>query len=373
MYKTFQLKIKNSNSDYFNQLFREGKYFYNTILTSENIFKFDTKINTVYKTPEISTELEFLSSQMKQEIKDQITDSIKNLAVKKARGFKIGKLKFKKFINCIPLKNQTFKFIGNKIKLQGNRKSKFKVSGLDQLPENYKIKSGKLLRNATGIYLHVIIETENNVNLENKPEKPVLGVDFGIKDSLTFSDGTIINTSFKELENQIKHTGKQLSSKIKGSKNRGKARKILAKKYQKLNNQKRDTSNKILNKLKSFSICFQDEMISNWQKGWFRKQVQKGILGRIKDGLCSNPENLMISRSLPTTKFCPNCAVLNEISLNQRIYTCICGYTKLRDIHSAQNMILFGTGRSSVEKEATVFNLLMEIKCKFLSVKQEAN
>ena len=110
-----------------------------------------------------------------------------------------------------------------------------------------------------------------------------------------------------------------------------------------------------------------------WQKGFFGKSISKGILGRIKTGLRSNPENLMIPKNIPTTKLCPNCGTLNNIKLDNRLYECQCGYHKDRDVHSASNMILLGAGRAYVEIRTSVFEMLSQIKCKFLSLKQEAN
>lgn len=373
MYKTFQLKIRNDKPEYFDRLFLEAKWYYNTILASDDLFKFDTKSKTVYLTEDktITETTRYLSSQMRQEIKDRILSNIKGLSKSKNRGNRIGHLKFRKFVNSIPIKNQTVRIKGQTLYIQSLKKKSFNLSGISQLPQNYKIKSASLVRNPGGLYLHVSIEQESSTTPQD--EKKVAGIDLGIKDSFTFSDGAVINTNFREAEVKLKKSHKKFSKKKNGSKNRNKARISLAKIYHKLDNQKKDVSNKIINKLKPIKIYYQDEMISNWQKGLFGRKVHKGILGRIKEGLWSNPENVMIPRNKPTTKFCPNCGALNDIELNTRIYNCECGYSMPRDKHSAKNMILFGSGRADVEKEASVFELLSQIECKFLSVKQEAN
>ena len=49
---------------------------------------------------------------------------------------------------------------------------------------------------------------------------------------------------------------------------------------------------------------------------------------------------MMLDKYIPTTKWCPNCHKLNELSLNDRTYICECGYQEDRDIHAAKNMIL---------------------------------
>ena len=48
----------------------------------------------------------------------------------------------------------------------------------------------------------------------------------------------------------------------------------------------------------------------------------------------------MLDKYIPTTKWCPSCHKLNELSLNDRTYICECGYQEDRDIHSAKNMLV---------------------------------
>lgn len=255
MFKTYHLKLKNSDKAYFGKLFAEAKWYTNTIISSSDIFKFDTKSKTAFLTPEISQETIWLSSQMRQELKDRIISNLKGLSVRKARsaGGKVGKLKHKKFVNSIPLKNQTLKFSGNRVRFQGCKKW-FQVFGLNQLPDGYKIQSARLLRNAIGIYLDLSIEIDAEIIVI---DKPVIGVDFGIKDALVFSDGLQLNTNFADTEKRIKRARKQLSRKKKGSRNRRKAKHALAKIYQRLDNQKKDAANKVLNKLNQFKVCLQ--------------------------------------------------------------------------------------------------------------------
>jgi putative transposase len=307
---------------------------------------------------------------MRQEIKDNIFDNCKSIKARKLKGYKVGPLKFKKLANTILLKNQTFKIIGSRLRIQGLRKKTFSLAGLDQLPDKYKIQSGKLVRNALGIYLHIsVLESEKT---EVPQAKKIIGVDLGIKDAFTFSEGTTINVDFSESEKQIRKAHKQFSRKKKDSRNRQKAKYQLNKKYQKLTNQKDDAAKKVLNKLKPYKVCFQDEMIKSWAK-LFGRKVQKGILGRVKAGLKSNPDNVMIPRKEPTTQLCPECGALNKLKLSDRIYKCSCGYEKSRDVHAAQNMILFGMGHTDVELNTSVFNELSLIECKYLMLKQEAN
>ena len=110
-------------------------------------------------------------------------------------------------------------------------------------------------------------------------------------------------------------------------------------------------------RLKMCNICFQDELLNSWKrkkskhKFSFGKQVQHGILGRVKDKLKKNGSNIMLESSVPTTQTCPECGSLTKHSLDKRKYHCIhCGFKNAdRDIHSANMMVLlsgYGTYRS---------------------------
>lgn len=372
MYKTYQLKLKNPDNEYFGRLFAEAKWYYNHILSSDDIFKFDTKtkiVGVLIKDGIEERKCEKLAAQMRQNIHERICSAIKGLAAAKKKGYKIGKLKFTSEVNSIPLSNQTFVIKNRRVRFTCNKKS-FRLLGLEQLPEG-QIKSAEIIRNTTGIFLHVVVELLDSSTLISG-KLPVIGVDFGIASAFTFSDGCTVNTDFLETIKLINKRQRQLSKKVKCSKNWLKAKAALNKAYIKIGNQKKDAANKLLNKLNNFQVCFQDEMLDAWQAGRFGRKISNGILGRVKTGLSSNPNHHKVPKSLPTTKSCPQCGTLNAIPLSQRLYACGCGYSMSRDKHSARNMIIFGTGQANVEKEIPVFDSLKTIECKFLSVKQEA-
>lgn len=372
-FKVFELKIKNTNKQYFANLFLEAKWLSNSVISSEDIFKYNLKQSCIGVLKDDKIEIRSintLSSQMKQNIIFRIQDNIRGLSAKKKKGAKVGRLRFVKEVNSIPLSNQTFTIKGNKVKFQ-KHKQWFQVRGVEQLGENPDIRCGTLIRKPSGIHLHVCIAVQKQ---EPIPTIADIGLDFGIKDHFTFSDGTKINFSAKEQERKIRKAQKDLSRKQSKSHNWYKSRRQLKKKYEKLNNIKKDASNKIISSLKHFNIVFQDEMIANWQKGLFGRQVQSSILGRIKATLQKNTANLMIDRSLRTTKTCFVCGQVNDIKLKDRTYSCDCGYSCDRDIHSARNMLRFaGLEQASVERESDFQRVLSSIQCKHLSVKQEAS
>ena len=69
------------------------------------------------------------------------------------------------------------------------------------------------------------------------------------------------------------------------------------------------------------------------------KIVQHSCMGMIKTKLKQLSQTILLDKYIPTTKWCPRCHKLNELSLNDRTYKCECGYSNDRDIHAAQNML----------------------------------
>ena len=179
--------------------------------------------------------------------------------------------------------------------------------------------------------------------VDNTVMSDYCGLDFGIKDHITTSDGDKFNTLVPESP-RLKKLQRKLSLQVKGSHNYVRNLVEIKKEYQKISNKKDDTANKIVHYLLSkYKIIYmQDENISGWHSGLFGKQVQHSILGRVKAKLVSNPRVIVLDRSVPTTQYCPDCGVLNKHSLDRRVYECSCGYFKDRDIHAANNMIVLG-------------------------------
>ena len=179
----------------------------------------------------------------------------------------------------------------------------------------------------------------------------------GIKDQLTFSNGVKVNFYLEESE-QLKGLMRKLSRQTKGSNQYKQTLTRIKKIYEYYNNKKNDVVNKLNHVLKqNYIVCFQDELLNSWkhkkskQKFSFGRQVQHGILGRVKDKLKKNDSTVMLESSVPTTQTCPVCGCLTKHSLDKRKYHCNhCGFENPdRDIHSAKNMILlsgYGTYRS---------------------------
>jgi len=348
--KVYELKLSENKFnlqqiEFLNRIFLEAKWVYNDILNFNDIKNYDCKkkeVEILNKDKEKEMrELKVLGSQVKQEILQRTWGSIKSLSTKKKKGKKkeVGKLKFKSQINSIPLKQYgiTYKFQDDTLKIQ-NCKSLFQIKGLRQIPKEAEFANANLIRKASGYYLKVTCFLPKDDIIANKE---IIGIDFGIKDDLVLSNGIKFQTKFP-VSFQIKREQRKLAKKKKGSHNYWKQKNKVALAYEKQNNKKQDTKNKIVSFLKNTysHIAIQNENIKGWHAGLFGKQVQQSILGGIISELKKLPQTHIVDRFFPSTKLCPECGQLNILALADRIYNCSCGYSQDRDVHSANNILL---------------------------------
>ena len=352
--KTYKCKIvKNKLTlkqlETLEQMFLEAKWYYNSIinhLENEPLNTFDYKTKNVkVRMGRNSDEyedrvLKVLPASMKQKLVSRVKDSLSGLKARKDKGYKVGRLKYIKEVTSIPLKQYGIDYAvlsHNKVRI--SKVGKVNVRGLDQFSQDAEWSTASIIKKAHDYYLHITVYV-NKVIDNSWVNLPIVGLDFGIKDNITTSDGLKIN-SVITITNRIKNLQRKLSRQVKGSNNYIKTLMKIRRSYDKLSNLKDDASNKIVHYLLTHysNIIIQDEMIKNWHSGLFGKQVQYSILGRVKEKLVSNPRVVVLDRSVPTTQYCPDCGALNKHSLDKRVYSCSCGYSMDRDVHAAMNMI----------------------------------
>lgn len=351
-------RLSRAKGEKLSRCFLEAKWLRNAVVATDTLALDDTskvqvKVDGTFETREIKC----LSSQMKQSIVNSVKTDVCNLSKAKKMGLKVGRLQFKKECNEINLKQfgQTYSIRGkNKISIQ--KIGDLTVNGLEQINlDEVEFANAKLIKKPSGFYIHLTVYTKKQ--LQQETSKEILGLDMGIKDQLTFSNGVKVNFYLEESE-QLKGLMRKLSRQVKGS-NQYKQTLVRIKRiYEHQNNKKKDVTNKLNYVLKNnYIVCFQDELLNSWKRKKskhrfsFGRQVQRGILGRVKDKLKKNGSNIMLDSSAPTTQSCPECGCLTKHGLDKRIYHCNhCGFeNKDRDIHSANMMVLlsgYGTYRS---------------------------
>jgi putative transposase len=142
-------------------------------------------------------------------------------------------------------------------KLAENRKSitfsdkngigKLKLKGTIDLHfyQLNQIKWVRLVKRAGGYYVQFCIDVNRCEVVETTQN--AIGLDVGLKELYTDSNGVYVeNPRFlRKGERRLKKADKCLSKRVKGSKNRGKARQILSKRHLKISKQRRDHAVKL--------------------------------------------------------------------------------------------------------------------------------
>ncbi|NJO61900.1 MAG: transposase [Richelia sp. RM2_1_2] len=390
--KVFELKIDESKLSTekrkkLNDCFIQAKWIYNNLISQNDEVSFHSsqkEIAVKVFNPETQecdkTEIRKLTigSQVKQAICDRFVQNIVNLSKAKAKGRKIGRLKFKKDVFSVPLKQfgTTYKILDNQtISIQCV--GKLRARGLGQI-KNAEIANAHLTKDATGFYVQVTCFEE-----KTKAETSgAIGIDFGIKDSIALSDGRKFSWNF-EIPAKLKRKQKKLSRKKRGSKNYVKLSKKIRKNYKQHCNKKDDAANKFVSSLKGYSkVVMQDEAIHGWHAGLFGKQVQQSILGRIKSRINQLETSVVIDRWLPTTKISPITGKKIKIGLDERMF--IDGnFTEDRDIKSAKTILYFGLYNPNLtakelsglppEEITAVFKQFYCFESKLLPLNEEAS
>ena len=342
--------LNEAQREHLKMLFVEAKWLYNDALTfmkDHDISEYDTKVVNVHGLDKdrnlVTHDLKYISSHMKQSVIAGIKYSLKALSSLKKNNHQVGGLRYKSEYVSVNLQQHkmTYRFYDEKhIGIQGFSKS-LKIRGANQfwnIP-NLEFANAKLLNLPDGYYL--AITTYQNKGGEKKKYKPEIGIDMGIKTTITTSDGRKFKVLIEESE-RLKKCQRLIARRKKGSSNRYRARKLMRKSYQKLGNKKRDAANKITHELLEHEIVYmQDENLKGWHKGLFGRTVQHSVLGLVKKKLMNSERVIVLPKSMPTTKYCPKCGNLKrDIKLSDRVYECPCGYKEDRDIHAARNMIL---------------------------------
>lgn len=180
----------------------------------------------------------------------------------------------------------------------------------------------------------------------------VIGLDLGVKSYAVTSDGVEYpNPKYlKKSEHRLKHLGRQLSRKTKGSNNWEKARIRVAKLHEHITNQRRDMQQKLSTELikENDIICIEDlsvnEIVSNHS---LSKAVLDAAWGEFRRELEYKSKwygrrLVIIDRYYPSSQLCSCCGAQwsGTKNLSVRNWKCDnCGANHNRDVNAAINIL----------------------------------
>lgn len=227
-----------------------------------------------------------------------------------------------------------------------------------------KIKTVTLRQTPSGKYfVSVLVERP----LDNPPLPPVtrdatLGIDVGIKDFAILSTGEKIAhpKTLKRSLRALKRLQRAVSRKVKGSQNRNKARRQLAKRHEHVANQRKNflhqLSHRLTNENQVTSIATEDlhirGMIKNHRLAQAIADSAWGMFDAFLTYKCvwRGKHHLHIGRFEPSSKTCSCCgAIYTGLTLKVRQWTCAaCGVTHDRDVNAARNIRNFAVHPQNV-------------------------
>jgi putative transposase len=380
--RVFTVKLDTSHLNtetlhHLRMLFLQAKWLYNHILVQPNVFEVDYKLSAVpvkVKDTFKLCQLSQLSSHMKQSLITRTRDNIRGLARLKEHGRTIGKLKFKSYVNSIPLKQygNTYCILNGKyLKIQGITQQ-LRVNGLAQIPRGSELANATLIQRHGDYYVAITTYQAKEQKTPPPPAKTV-GIDFGLKTQLTLSDGIAIRYSIPlSLSKRLRKLHQQLSRQQKRSHNWYHTRRQLEKAYTTLNNIKKDIKNKLVHYLQTTYgiVCYQDENLKGWQRLWGGKILSTALGGIIRTLETKVQTPIKVDRWFASTKTCSRCGNIREIGLDERLYVCpVCGLVIDRDYNSSHNLEHEGlkqqvvpTGRRDVKPVETESSTLASLE-----------
>ncbi|MFN7415547.1 MAG: RNA-guided endonuclease InsQ/TnpB family protein [Dolichospermum sp.] len=212
-----------------------------------------------------------------------------------------------------------------------------------------QIKRVRLVKRADGYYCQFCIDVNRQENIE--PSGNTIGLDVGLKEYYTDSHGVMVeNPKFLRIgEKVLKRSQRRVSRKVKGSKNRGKARQILGKRHLKISRQRKDHAVKLARCVVQSNdlIAYEDLRIKNLVKNhclaksindasWYQFRVWLEYFGKVfkRVTVAVNPQY--------TSQECSSCGEVVKKTLSTRTHVCQCGCVMDRDENAARNILSRG-------------------------------
>ena len=220
------------------------------------------------------------------------------------------------------------------------------------LPENAPPSQCTVSLSPSGVW-HISFLCE--VEIEKLPANDKhIGIDMGINALIATSDGELVTNPkpYKANKRKLAHAQKHLARKVKGSKNRQKAKVKVARIHRKISDIRKDQLHKLTTRLvrENQSIAIEDLAVRNMIKnhclagsisdsGW---GMLKGML-EYKCGWYGR-DLRVIDRWFPSSKTCHECGhVAEKMPLDVREWECPkCSAVHNRDINAAKNILAAG-------------------------------
>ena len=348
---TVDLKLRNNKLSkvklaILNKQFTEAKWLWNAIVAHGGSEGYNPSDDTVviknYRGEFETRTFSALGGAMRQGIVSDVEWAEKATKEKAAKGYKTGSLKFKRSRRSLPLKAHGTVFLikGNYVRLPDV--GWVRVDGVHQIKPSHEIASARLVRKADGFHLHVTLWRP----LEDVAFIPGVetGVDEGVSQAVTLSDGRVFDFPIEKSE-RLRRLERKVKGQQVGSNGWFKTKQMILKEFLKVTRRRDNAANLAVREiLKSENVFMQDEQLASWKRApGSGAKMNKNIQGRVKGKLTRHPRVAVLSRSVATTSPCQKCSVKTPHAPSERVFVCgnpDCDYSKDREVHAAENMII---------------------------------
>ena len=260
---------------------------------------------------------------------------------------------------------QSASYVGGAFRLEGTNltlarmKEPLDIHWSRPLPEKCKPSSVTVSKDAAGRYFISILVEEEIKPLEITSQ--TVGLDLGISSLVILSTGEKVGNPqfFRKEEKKLARAQRRYSKKKKGSKNREKARRKVARLHARIADKRRDYQHKLTTRIvrENQVICVESLAVKNMmQNHHLAKSIADVGWGEIVRQFEYKAQwygraLIKIDRFEPSSKKCSCCGhILDELDLDVRYWTCPnCGAFHDRDINAADNihaagLVAFGCG-----------------------------
>ena len=217
-------------------------------------------------------------------------------------------------------------------------------------PIKGEVKTCTLRKNASGDW-DVSFSCEVEAN-PLAPQQAAIGIDVGIEHFATLSNGQEIANPrfFKRGEKALTKAQRKLSALKRGTSERRKQGKVVAKVHERICNQRKDFCHKQSKKIIDHYqyICIEDLDIKKMVKqSHFAKSVTDASWNQFRQFLTYKAaeagRKLGVVNPAYTSQDCSQCGYRQEKKLSDRMHCCSeCGYKASRDLNAAQNILALG-------------------------------
>jgi putative transposase len=297
--------------------------------------------------------------QARRHLQDAYNNFFRNIKDRKNKKTKryIGYPKFKSRYNR---QSYTTCITNNNIKIDWNKKliklPKLKqwIRFKDDRTVVAEIRKVTISESKAGQYFASILFKAHIQTKEPKKiisEDKIVAFDMSAKDFLINENFRFANPRFyRNSLNALRRKHRALSRKKRGSKNRFKAKLVLAKQYDKISNQKNDWTHKVTHDLSIIydAIILEDLNVDGMKR--FNKGLAKSVSldfswNQFKMYLeykCKRERNhvVTVDRYFASSQLCSNCGYKNtELELNDRDWVCPeCSFRHDRDVNASRNL-----------------------------------